>query len=845
MRFSTEDNRIYLSVSELARYAFQRENPRLLAQKLGFRLVQNDAELDGNTFTVQENREELPASEREHGVLLHSVLETDARAVEGSQTEVPLSRDLVCGAYRLTVQGYADIISFDGSLHTVEEIKTIRSAVQNPLSDPAHFAQAAVYAALYAEREALPKLIVRLTFVRRSDSSRASYEAEFTRVALERMLDALISRASPFLVTYAERFTVFRSEAEALPFPYPKIREGQAQFIQAAYRSIRAGKNLLVNAPTGIGKTISVLYPAVKALGEGRIDRIFYFTAKNITGQAAMETAARLSAHAPHLRTVMVLSKDNLCPYRNGDAPRPQCRSCELMSGVTEDFGLTYRSFRERELDALAELIADEDRVYTADRLLKTAQRYKVCPHELSLDLSELCMIIVCDYNYVLDDRSRFRRYFKNPENEERYVFLFDEAHNLPDRVRDAYSASLPFDFLEGLGALAENELCDELSFRAKLKDFADALGEVADLCDENEYAITDRDGEKSGAFGTSAFTPPRLLRACADLSRELSPIMNDDPELELKLKPYDEILKQFAYAGGYSDERFRFFAHRENGRVLCELLCLDPSGLIGRMLSPGVCSVLFSATLSPIDYFREVTGMESASVLELDSPYERDNLCLVAYDGLSTRFSDRRNTASDCAELILTVVSGREGHYIAYFPSYDYMKRVCRAFVSAAPDVALVMQKPGMSRKERERFIRVFREKRDCTVVGFCVLGGMFSEGIDLQGESLIGAIVFGTGMPQLSAERNLMSAYYEEKTERGFDFAYVCPGMNKVQQAAGRVIRSESDRGVIVLADDRLGNPNMRALFPKHWRHMRFTADLDSLAYLLEDFWSSQDRS
>ena len=844
MRFEKSENRIYLSVTELSRYAFQREN--LLMQKFGF--VRESSDHVSPEPDEREIRGETSLSPMEHGTALHHVMETDSGLEGNSLTEAPLSRDLVCGAYHVTVQGYADIIAFDGVLHTIEEIKTVRtlSRTLGPFTDPAHFAQAAVYACLFAESAGLSEVGIRLTYQKRSDGERVSFFARFSRMALERMFDALIDRATPFLMVYAERFTVFADEVTAMPFPYSSIREGQAKFIQSAYRAIKNGNDLLVSAPTGIGKTISALFPAIKAVGEGKIDKVFYFTAKNITGMAAMEAAKRISRYAPHLRTVMICSKDVVCPIKKEMKGQPfvmNCRICERMDSLSEDFGVTYRAYRERELDAMTELLESPDTVYTPERLIKTADKYKICPYELSLDLSELCMVVVCDYNYVLDENVRFRRYFKNPENTEKYAFLFDEAHNLPDRVRDTYTAELPFEFLPNLREVYETSFTADPDFGDRLTEFARALDEVRALCDESEYVRSTNEGDVTGAYGQANRVPDSLARTSANLARTLYSLMREDDDQAEVLRPYYDALSGLVFSASFFDEKFRFFAHRENERVRCELLCLDPSGIIERMLAAGRSSILFSATLSPMDYFHEVTGLRDAEVLELDSPYERDNLCLVAFDSISTRYSDRKGTASDCADLIYEVTSVREGNYIVYFPSYEYMKRVCRAFLNLSPDCAVVMQKTGMSRSERERFIRIFREQKQRSVVGFCVLGGMFSEGIDLAGESLIGVIVFGTGMPQLSAERNLMSAYYDEKTERGFDFAYVCPGMNKVQQAAGRVIRSENDRGVIVLADDRLGDPRMRALFPKHWRHMKYTGDMESLRYILEDFWERMD--
>jgi len=838
MRFSADEYRVYLSVTELASYAYQRENVRLLAERFGFVRLGDDATPEGDVS-------ESSLSPQEHGTALHHVLQTDASLVPGVMTEVPLERSVMDGDFSVCVQGFADSISYDGANHTVEEIKTVSVFPRglSPFSDPAHFAQAAVYAHLYCERYSLPQVFVKLTFMRRSDGEKVSFRAPFTRVSLSRMFDSLLSRAHPFLEVFCRRMADFPDQAKRLPFPYPAIREGQTRFIQRAYSAMVHGQNLLVSAPTGIGKTMSSLYPAVKAVGAGHADRIFYLTAKTVTGQAAMDAAALLQKYVPELRCIMLLAKEQVCASKK-DLPNlrqaSRCRLCSNTDSVSDDLGRTYISYRERELSALTELLTSSDRMYTTDRIKKTAKEHRVCPYELSLDLSEHCPLIVCDYNYVLDDTVRIRRYFKDASRQEKYIFLFDEAHNLPDRVTATYSARLDSGMVTALGALGERELSDDGDFRALTAEFGRAMEDCRKMCTDNEYLRRDENGEEIPCgYCEDSRIPPRLVQASEKLARHIGRLLRDGSEFSDVLDPLYRDLVQAVAVFPWFDEKFRLFCARDGGDVTVQVLCLDPSGMTQRMISPAVSSVMFSATLSPMDYFRQITGQEKGGTLELDSPYERENLCLIAYDGISTRYTDRKATAEDCAEIIARCVEAREGNYMVYFPSYDYMKRVARRFRDIMPDAAMILQKPGMSYRERERFIRLFRSQ-DRAIVGFCVLGGMFSEGIDLSGESLIGSIIVGTGMPQLSAERNIMAAYYDEKTEQGHHFAYVCPGMNKVLQAAGRVIRSEEDRGVVLLIDDRYGEPNMRALYPRHWRHMRFTADPDSLSAMLEEFWS-----
>ncbi len=854
MKFDRDANTMLLTVTELASYAFQRENPGILMQKFGF--TKTVVTPDSYDYA-----DESGLMLMRHGTAMHNVIETDTLTMASREqdngtaihTEVPLEKTTAVGGITVSVQGYADIISFDGQIHTVEELKTVGYLENSltPFSDPSHFAQASVYAHLLAESAGLPEVQIKLTYIRRSNGAKVTFTAVFPRIFLLRMFDALVERAAGFIKIAAERHAVYPDEVKNMPFPYRTIRDGQERFVKEAYRAMTHGTSLLVSAPTGIGKTISSLYPAVKATGAGKIDRIFYFTAKNVTGLAALDAAREIVKHVPHFHAVMIQAKDQVCPSKKENPElnlRMKCRFCEKMDSISEDLGKTSVSYRERELDALSDLLHSGDNIFTSVRVRKTAEKFHVCPYELSLDLSEYCTLIVCDYNYVIDENIRFKRYFKDVKNraDEKYAFLFDEAHNLPDRARNTYSAILTTETIREIAGMCETYFLEDAEFQAASDGLCEAMVEVTGLCVENEYYRQNENGEEvSGGFFEAGRVPDALVRTAAEMAKLMMHYIREgEDSSEVLTEPYNKLSK-FVFAAGFFDEKFRFFAAREGGDVTAEILCLDPSGILRAMTKIARSTILFSATLSPMDYFREVTGLKKAVTLELESPYERDNLCLIAYDSISTRFTDRRGTAEDCAEVIAEAVSARCGNYLVYFPSYEYMKRVCRLFAQAIPECTIVMQRPGMSYRERERFIGIFHERaniEDEWTVGFCVLGGMFSEGIDLAGESLIGAIIVGTGMPQLSAERNIMAAYYDEKTERGRDFAYTCPGMNKVLQAAGRVIRSENDRGMVLLIDDRLGEPGMKVLFPKHWRHMRYTGDVYSMRAMLEKFWEEE---
>lgn len=835
MRYDKTNDCVYISAGELSFFAFQRENPTLLSEKYGFtkkHIVSSDFSGESSLSPI------------EHGKALHNVLEAD-EALSRSSSEVHLEKTVVCGEYSLTVNGYADIISPTYPFHTVEEIKTVSSFPKGltALTYPEHFAQAAIYAYIYAESNALPEVNVSVSYVKRSNGEKITFTSAFTRVSLARMFESLISRAYISVNAFADRYRLLPNEAEKLPFPYTSIRDGQLEFINTAYRTIKKGGSLLVSAPTGIGKTMSALFPAIKAIGSGYADKAFYLTAKNITGKAAVEALSRITKYAPHLRSVMICSKEMLCPYTKAKDVQMSCRFCDKLDSITEDFGKTYISYKERQLDALNELLLDCDVCYTVERVISVAEKHSVCPYELALDLSEKCEIIICDYNYVIDDGIRFTRYFKNVNNTEKFIFLFDEAHNLPDRTRNTYSASLSSADIDSLTSVAETYFASDTELTSRIAELSSAVQEVTAMCNESEYTRYTEDGEVNYGFYESSSLPGELVRCSGNLARVIGRIIRDGADFSELLEEHYRRLKRLVFVSSYFDEKFRFFAARENERVNIQLLCIDPSGVLSAMLSVARSTVMFSATLSPTEYFSEVTGLEDARTLELSSPYDSDNLCIVAYDSISTRLNDRKNGAYRCAEVIAETISAKEGNYIAYFPSYDYMRRVCKLFASIMPDTNIVMQKQNMSYRERERFVSLFRNRKRGAVIGFCVLGGMFSEGIDLSGESLIGTIIVGTGMPQLSAERNIMAAYYDEINGRGHDFAYLCPGINKVMQAAGRVIRSENDCGVIVWIDDRLGDGNIRHMLPSHWRHIKYTGDTTSLSSILCDFWNERN--
>lgn len=651
---------------------------------------------------------------------------------------------------------------------------------------------------------------------------------------------SLFRRAMPFIGRVYTHGKDGIPEMRDLPFPYPEMREAQYEFITEAFRTVKSSSRLLVSAPTGTGKTISALYPAVRSIGEGLCDKVFCLCAKTTVGKAFTDAAELLSAHAPHLRCVVISSKERCCTRDFGGRRRSRlCSSTCSLYGRLDGKCAEIRLFE----GAAACL---EVPVITADTIKTNAEKFSVCPHELSLLVSEYCDIVICDYNYVFDFRMRLRRYFEEdaPHADERFVFLADEVHNLPKRACDTYSAELPIEVLANLLADAE-KLRDETALVSSVKNL---LGELEMI---RQPTLKEGDSRDVGGklvqtgFSNTSVLPQKIAEAAGVLRRTLgSVILKYGDSLPPIFSEAADTVGKFCHVCSLFDRNFTCFASAIGDEFYLRLCCLDPAPLLDVAMAKARAVIFFSATLTPISYYADILGCNRGGVLELDSPFPQENLCPVAVDSVSMKLSERNGAADTVAECIAAAAESNPGNYLAFFPSFDYMERVLKIFRTLSPDTEVAVQERSMKLSAREKFISAFAEERDefTSLVGFAVLGGIFSEGIDLPGDSLIGVIIAGTGMPAITSERNIMKEYFQETREGGMEYAYVYPGFNNVLQAAGRVIRTDTDRGVLILIDSRYGEPTYYKLFPKYWRHIKYTGDPFSLEEILRRFWDAE---
>ncbi len=626
-----------------------------------------------------------------------------------------------------------------------------------------------------------------------------------------------------------DRITKRLPSMSRLKFPYKNIRDGQSEFIRRAYKNIARGGTLYATAPTGTGKTVSALYPAIRAMGDGRRDKTFYFTPKETTAYAAKECIELMRACGAIIRAVIINAKEKQCKRRS------LCRDGKELCPASKVNNIS---------EAVMYLYNQDITVVTGAEIATVAVKFSVCPYELSLSYSELCDVIICDYNYLLDRNVYIKRFFNTGGN---YTFLFDEAHNLPDRAREIYSASICT--LDLLSPQENSPLGEFSATRAASSDvFREYCDALLPYLQEN-MRVGD-DGVKTSSAHISDI-PPKMFEIFEyfydTAEKELrSEFKTRDNEKKARIKFLRDLiykLKNFIDTMYSFDSSYEMFIFYNNEKINTKLFCIDPYKEISKRLKKGEAAVFFSATLTPLYYYKSVLGSDTAAdVLEVNSPFDESQLSVSIMDRISTRYQERNETLSAIIRVITAAISSKRGNYIVFSPSFDYSFSLAKAFKDKYPNLRVLVQKRNMSPKEKEDFLSEFTKDDRSYLIAFCVMGGIYSEGIDLAGESLIGAVIVGIGLPGLSYEREAISAYYDDKYEEGKQFAYIYPGMNRVLQAAGRVIRREDDKGAIILIDDRFADPIYKKIIPKLWSGMKFVSDAKDLKKDLDDFWKKK---
>ncbi len=734
--------------------------------------------------------------------------------VGGFKSEVGISLSTEVDGRTIIVYGRIDGLNEQVDPPIVEEIKTTRltPGMIGPEDFPVHWAQAELYAHMLAEKRGYTNVLVRLVYVNLNGDS-AKFERTYES---EDLRDLFLGYARPY-AQWLSRLDEWQGKSRptmrALAFPFGSYRDGQRDMAAAAYRAIRARKNLIASAPTGIGKTAAALFPAVKALGEGLITHIFYLTARGTQRRAAEDALERMRAGGLVIRSVAITAKEKACPFK-GIPCDPA--ACPRAAG-----------YYDRRRDALNEALKlsrlDEQAIAAH------AEKWALCPFELSLDLSEQADVIVCDYNYAFDPRVRLKRFFLDKGE---YALLIDEAHHLPERAREMLSARVSqADFANLRKAIRQDEMA---------RGVYEALG---DLIKAMKKLAASLEGPSAPEE-----PPESLYQPMADFLEAARPLLPESLDAhQLLYDRYFEALDYLRVADAFTKE-YRALLEPEgtDGKALSvKLWCFDPANALRAAMGRVRSCVLFSATLSPIDYYLRASGLSEADGDEwmaLDSPFPRDNL-LAARFPVDTRYSARERTAPVIARALKAMCEAKSGNYLACFPSYEYLNLTLQHFLALGARSDVLVQRGGMTDAQRAAFLERFTESPRKSMMAFVVMGGVFAEGVDLPGEKLIGAAIVGVGIPQPSFERETLRALSDDDEGEGFRAAYVYPGIKRVLQAAGRVIRTETDRGVVLLLDERYQAPEYRKLLPPHWR-VRPAADEKTLQTMLRAFWNGEEQ-
>lgn len=701
-------------------------------------------------------------------------------------SEVKLSGLINFDDYEITLEGRADGIIIGGQRVIIDEIKSTVANLDEFYESQGewHLGQAICYAYLYALEHDENQMEVRLTYISQQDDSKLFKNFVYSFDELENKVLSLIEEYLIFYKRQEYHIELRNKSAANLEFPYGEFRAGQRDLSKYVYSVCRDGGEFFFEAPTGTGKTISTLFPAVKTFPDDKNEKIFYLSAKNQTKEVALNAIKKMIEKGLVLRSILVSSKETLCQC---DAKTCNPDECIFAKGY-------YSKLR----NALNELM-EEDKIHDTESILEYAVKNTMCPFELQLDYSLLCDVIICDYNYLFDPLVHLKRYFE--ESNRPYFALIDEAHNLAERSLDMYSADLcEDDFL----------LLQKIFRPYKHPKFKRAMKKVLKAFTtyktEEEYYIFDGELDDS------------MLSALEDYFKVSQDVLKNHTEYVSNhfiecFRKVNRFLKIYEYL----NETYKIYYQTDVSTLY--LRCLDASMFLASTINKIRGAVYFSATLTPLPYYiNRLGGNEDVPTMKLPSPFSKKNLLLLVRGDISTRYKEREYSYHKIVDSIVSLVKQKVGNYLVFFPSYQYLNDVLKLYPEGDN---IIVQTKEMDRLEKDIFLNNFKKNPDKTTIGFAVLGGSFSEGIDLTDDKLIGAVIVGVGLPGISFERNMMKEYYDSKEESGFDYAYTNPGMNKVMQAAGRVIRTKDDVGVVLLIDERFLSRKYQELFKVEWSH------------------------
>ena len=706
--------------------------------------------------------------------------------------EVPLKIQMPCDGFVLQIEGRADGVLKDDGKVLIDEIKGIlRSLEHLEAPVPVHLAQAKCYAYIYAVQNSLKCIDVQMTYCQMETEEIRRFCQKFEFQELQTWFQDLVTQYEKWAKFEIEWRNVRNDSIRQIEFPFP-YREGQRDLVASVYRTILRKKKLFVQAPTGVGKTMATVFPAVRAVGEGLGEKIFYLTAKTITRTVAEQAFSLLKEKGLLYKTITLTAKEKICFCEEAECNPDACPYA--------------KGHFDRVNDAVFDLITHSGD-WSREVLEEQAKKHMVCPFEMSLDVSNWADAVICDYNYAFDPQAYLKRFFSESGKGE-YLFLIDEAHNLVERGREMYSASL---YKEDLLEVRKLVKAEDPKLAKRLSECNQQFLELKRECEHYQ-----------------------ILKSVSHIALKLMNVLS-------KLEDYLEECKDAEKKKRVLDFYFavRSFLNIHD----IKLFCVNPSVNLQNYLEQGNSTIFFSATLLPVHYYKKLLSVEKDDyAVYAHSSFPQENKFLFIGTDVSTRYTRRgESTYQRFARYIAVMAEQKKGNYMAFFPSYRFLEEVHTCFLECVDhEVDSICQVSYMDEEQREEFLEEFEREREKSLVAFCVMGGIFSEGIDLTDDKLIGAVIAGTGLPQVCTEREILKQYFNAADMDGFDYAYLYPGMNKVLQSAGRVIRTESDRGVILLLDDRFRAMRYREVFPREWQQYQL-GSVKNLEQEIRTFWES----
>ncbi|WP_049173207.1 ATP-dependent DNA helicase [Lacticaseibacillus rhamnosus] len=735
------------------------------------------------------------------------------------EKEVYLKTTVTVNDEDYQLEGRADGVWTENKTLTVEEIKTsVRSweeCSQN--TKDRYWAQARIYGHLLCQQRHQDHAVITLVYVQTSTDTVSRFTETKSAAELADDFTDLLDEFTAWLKLRSDIIKQRNASIATLKFPFPQYRTGQHEFAAAVYKAIYSRARLFVQAPTGTGKTISTLFPTIKAMGSGLIQRAFYLTAKQSTRRVAEQAIALMADVGLRAKSITLTAKDTITFADEPDDPSQN----PYMLG-----------YYDRLKPALHDLLEYEDQL-TRSVIESYARKHTLDPFEFSLDASLFCDVVICDYNYLFNPLVFLQRFFSEADDSQ--FFLVDEAHNLVSRARDMYTASLTNqDFINLKQALAPFKGTALTKVRRTMTRIVTTMNTLADQLLNGQSLIF-----QAAPLDDLAQVLTRFTETVHDwLAEPPTPALQ--PAVELVL-PVFFLANQYLRIGDFYDDTFKTEIAKEHDTIMIKMLCLDPSHFVDDALKKGRGAVLFSATLSPMPYFQKLLGgAEHSLAYTLPSPFTPDNQAIIVDASVHTTYRRRTQDLPQLIASLTTLVRAKAGHYLFFFPSYAYLKMAHEAFTAANPDLKTCVQENAMNESERQAFLDHFKAGSK-PVIGFAVLGGIFAEGIDLKGTQLIGVAIVSVGLPGINPETDQLRAYFDHDAGQGFAYAYQLPGFNNVLQAGGRVIRGAKDVGVILLIDERFITPRYARLFPDHWTHAQVSYNPTQLAQLLTHFWEA----